>query len=267
MTARNDHADSDFSEVLVSPRYLAGFLGIGDSALQPMLDAEWPHHNDEIGNFYISSPDQHLRAGFLPEADYPLWYIAAASDPFGAPLWTAWASSAVPEEIIGAVLRTLADEHHTGSEDYLAGSRQTVIAYKPLADAGWTPYPGQRAPTIISPDGMASLTYDPHADDRPRGTPQGPEIHDAWQISAGQGSGHWFMTFTRATPAHIVAAATTALSDPTPVLREKHLIPREHLSHVTTSAPNPPGLPSGPRRPPLAPAPQTLPSPTDPRRR
>jgi hypothetical protein len=72
--------------------------------MQPMLDAGWPRHHDDLGNFYLSSPDTRLRIGFMPEGTYSLWYVAAYPDPFGAPQWTAWACDHTPEEVVGALL-------------------------------------------------------------------------------------------------------------------------------------------------------------------
>lgn len=73
-------------DIYLSPVYLAGSTFTGDPALQPLLDQAFHLHLDELSNVYVTSPEQHVRLGYLPEGeDSTLWKIAVHSDPFAPP--------------------------------------------------------------------------------------------------------------------------------------------------------------------------------------
>ncbi|MFF1966324.1 DUF317 domain-containing protein [Streptomyces sp. NPDC058232] len=88
-----------FGDVYVSPLYLAGPASTftGDPAFTPLLDRGFAIHSDDAVNVYVSSPQQHIRLGYLPEGpDHTLWKVTAHTDPFGPPLWMATFDTATP---------------------------------------------------------------------------------------------------------------------------------------------------------------------------
>ncbi|QDO51681.1 hypothetical protein FNV60_28665 [Streptomyces sp. RLB3-5] len=79
-------------DLYVSPLYLAGSTVTGDPALAPLLDHDFALHDDELANVYVSSPQRHIRLGYLPEGpDNTLWKIAVHADP--SVLRTGWPPS------------------------------------------------------------------------------------------------------------------------------------------------------------------------------
>ncbi|MFH8684217.1 DUF317 domain-containing protein [Streptomyces lydicus] len=93
-------------DVYVSPVYLAGSTFSGDPALQPLLDQGFLLHCDELANVYASSPEQHLRLGYLPEGENStLWKIAARPDLVGPPRWIATFDDNTPTELFSELRR------------------------------------------------------------------------------------------------------------------------------------------------------------------
>ncbi len=250
-------------EVYVTPRYLAGTRWTGDPALAPLLELGWPHHHDELGNFYISSPDQTLRVGYLPEGEnFGLWRIAAAPDPFAIPAWSGWFSDQAPEEIVHDLLTALAQDYQDDDQRHLTGPRQTVHAYAPLAEAGWRARFDGRIANITAPDAFARLSFHPRAADIREQIVTRTEITQAWWLAAGcDTTADWQATFTLGTPTHLLAAVTAAMANPAPVLRHPDQIPDGHRPHIRIRRVHQPALAN---RPAALPAEQAGQRPTSP---
>ncbi|MCX5555329.1 DUF317 domain-containing protein [Streptomyces sp. NBC_00038] len=232
-------------DLYVSPLYLAGSTFTGDPALAPLLDHDFDLHSDELANVYVSSPQRHIRLGYLPEGpDYTLWKIAVHADPFGPPRWMATFDSPTPTELVTAFTTALASGYAKGPDNYLAQKAYPVDgALRPLTEAGWTRTDSWAATVCTAPDQLAGLTYS-------RQLP-GPdaELHGdehRWLLWGGQDGyrSRWYASFTSRTPIHLIAATTARLADPVPVLRYAPEVPARnrgtaHITPVTPPVPTP----------------------------
>ncbi|WP_236241511.1 DUF317 domain-containing protein [Streptomyces sp. CC228A] len=216
-------------DVYVTPLYLAGSTTIGDPAMQPLLDHGFMAHSDELANVYVSSPDQHVRLGFLPEGtDNTLWKVAAHSDPFGPPDWLTTFDSNTPTELVTAFTSALAASYAKDPDAALTGPRRPVEeGFRPLEEAGWKRGSWQLTTLFTAPDELAGLTYrggvlDRHAELR--------GDQDRWLLWGGQDgfSSRWYATFTSGVPVDLVAATTARLADPAAVLRYETEVPKRN---------------------------------------
>ncbi|MFE7312868.1 DUF317 domain-containing protein [Streptomyces sp. NPDC057555] len=232
--------DGDF---YVSPVYLAGSTFTGDPALQPLLDQGFHLHHDELANVYVTSPEQHIRLGYLPEGeDTTLWKIAVHSDPFGPPRWLATFDSSTPTELVTAFTTALAHDYAQGHDTYLYGGTGRHRGFQPLVDAGWRTDKGPHLSVSVAPDGLAEMNHVRGALDH-QAELSGYQYR--WSASGGRDGyrSSWHATFTTHTPSHLIAATATALANPTPVPRYEAEIPKRNLAaaHVT---PVPPPVPT-----------------------
>ncbi|MFE7318246.1 DUF317 domain-containing protein [Streptomyces sp. NPDC057555] len=227
-------------DIYVSPVYLAGATVIGDPALQPLLDQGFHLHHDDLGNVFVSSPDQRIRLGYLPEGeDTTLWKIAVHSDPFGPPRWLATFDNTTPTELVTAFTTALAHDYAHSHDTYLYGSTSRDRGFQPLADAGWRTNKGPHLSVSVAPDGLAEMHH-----------VQGALDHQAelsgyqyrWSASRGRDGYHsnWHATFTTHTPSHLIAATAAALADPTPVSRYEAEMPKRNLSAARVTPIRPP---------------------------
>ncbi|WP_236244028.1 DUF317 domain-containing protein [Streptomyces sp. CC210A] len=216
-------------DLYVAPLYLAGSTFIGDPALQPLLDRGFIAQSDELANVYVSSPDQHVRLGFLPEGpDNALWKVAAHSDPFGPPDWLATFGSNTPTELVTAFTSTLATSY-TEDPDAVTTSlrRPAEEGFRPLEEAGWKRGSWQLTTLFTAPDELAGLTYRGGVLDR-HAELSGDQ--DRWLLWGGQDgfSSRWYATFTSGVPMDLIAATTARLADPAPVLRYEAEVPKRN---------------------------------------
>ncbi|MFJ6948969.1 DUF317 domain-containing protein [Streptomyces wuyuanensis] len=214
-------------DIYVAPLYLAGSTTIGDPALQPLLNHGFTVQSDELANVYVSSPDQHVRLGFLPEGpDDTLWKVAAHSDPFGPPDWLAAFDANTPTELVTAFTSALATSHAENPDAVLIGARGTAEeGFRPLEDAGWKREDWQLTTLFTASDGLAGLTHragvlNPHAELR--------GDQDRWLLWGGHDgySSRWYATFTTAVPVDLIAATTARPAAPAPVLRYESEVPK-----------------------------------------
>ncbi|MFD2683722.1 DUF317 domain-containing protein [Streptomyces phyllanthi] len=233
-------------DILVSPRYLACSTAIGDPALQPMLDLGWELRHDDLGNAYVSSPDQRIRVGYMPEGeDNALWRITAYQDVFASPRWACTFSDMAPTEFVTAVTTVLAKVHTDGPEHYLRNYPwQTYKSVAPLVSANWSRQAALQQVSFTAPDNLAGLVYDRRA----LGHERELTTNDTrWYLWGGpKGYYRWYGTFSTHTPAHIVTAATTAVVDPTPVARWNAEVygPLRAHAEITPIAPRPAPTPT-----------------------
>ncbi|MEW1551621.1 DUF317 domain-containing protein [Streptomyces tsukubensis] len=234
-------ADEIDGDVFVSPVYLAGSTYTGDPALQPLLDAGFNRLDDDLANIYLSSPDQRIRVGWLPEGeDDALWRITGHEQPFAPPRWLATFDHYTPVEVVAAFTTALAEDHahsnNTSVHGHLGGAKAEPLL--PLAEAGWRVDHGPHLSVSQPPDRLALVTringrLDHHE-----------EISDQrskWTVSGGASgySSEWLGTFTTNTPTHLITATMTRLADPAPVARYKDHLPERNraASRITPVKP------------------------------
>jgi len=236
-------------DVYVFPRYLAGSTAIGDPALEPLLALGFDLHNDDLGNAYVTAPNNRVRLGFLPEGDDDgLWRINAYRDRFGPPAWGVSFNDAAPTEFVTAFTTTLAQAYTAGPDTYLAdpnlkdpehGAFDAVV---PLIKNGWQfQHPRWGVMELQSPDGMATCEYTTGRLDPER---ELTTLEARWHLWGGPKNGYtrWYATATTNTPTALVKAITQSVSDPAPLPRwRESMLPglREaaQLTPVTPPAP------------------------------
>jgi hypothetical protein len=239
--------EEHWREFRVSPRYLAGSDGTGDAGFAPV--AHWPHHYLDDGpcQLLVTSPDGRIRIGWFGD-DFELWKISAAEDAVGAPRWTATFNHVTPAEIVASLTNALAhdyaDAETAQSEARFLAARSLYWAdcIQPLIEAGWTRGPAEPGTVeIIAPDRQAGAFIDN------RRYSSDDEAVTLWAGPPGWGT-RAEAVFSSRTPSHLIAATAAAMTDPTPVLRERHAI-HPDVEHLVTLTPVHPPAPAGPRAP------------------
>lgn len=228
--------DDNLRELLASPRYLAG-TGIDlDTAIEPLTDAGFIPHRGPDGEVFLHSPCQRVRAAFLPESDdYGLWQVTAATMPMHLPVWKAVFDEGIPVEAVTAFTTGLAADYtaeHDGphGQPFLYAPFGATPGWYPLSQAGWRSTAGTSEASFHAPDGQAELTC--RRGPLSYAGEMGPGPY-AWHLTIGTSRVQTSATFTSGTPTHLIAAFTTALADPAPVIRNRHSLPLRHLSHLT----------------------------------
>ncbi|MCX5314752.1 DUF317 domain-containing protein [Streptomyces sp. NBC_00154] len=248
MSTQQPYDQDPYQEVLVSPRYLAGSNGAGDVGFAPV--AQWPHHYLDEGpcQLLVTSPDQRVRIGWFGD-DFELWKITASKEAVSAPRWMATFNHVTPAEIVAGLITALAHDYaeadaYDGNGRFLASpSLYWADAVRPLTDAGWTRDGGAERGTveIIAPDGQAGVLID----NRLSGWDD--ETVTLWAGPPGWGT-RAEAVFTARTPSHLIAATAAAMTDPAPVIRERHQLDRK-MENLVTLTPVGPTAPQVPRAP------------------
>ncbi|MEV1026648.1 DUF317 domain-containing protein [Streptomyces sp. NPDC050264] len=231
-------------DFFVSPVYLAGSRTIGDPGLQPLLGLGFTLAHDDLGNAYVTSPDQCLRLGYLPEGpDNILWKITAHRHPFDEPEWMATFDAGTPTELVTAFTSTLADGYRNDPDTTLFSPHQQMQeGWFPLQDAGWQLDSGRLITVSTAPDRLAGLAYSG------RFLTRQAELHgdeQRWVLWGGQDGYHsgWCATFTSGVPKPLIAATTARLASQDPVLRYGPEIPKLNRS-AARIRPVPPPVPT-----------------------
>jgi hypothetical protein len=237
-----DPTDERWREYHVTPRYLAGSTDSGDLALRPLLDRGWTLTHDELGNVYVTTPDQTVRLGYLPEGeDDALWKITAYSDPFAMPRWLVTFQDNTPTEIVAGFTTALAAAYTEGPNSYYGNSHLAALDVgTPLAAAGWSHSYGTADVSFHSPDGMAEVHLRRSRLDH---SAEMTGHQERWLTLAGPPGNRWYATASSFTPEGLVAAMNTALTDPAPVIRYgddlRHLPPQATATAVKPPVPTP----------------------------
>ncbi|MFI6289364.1 DUF317 domain-containing protein [Streptomyces sp. NPDC051018] len=236
---------TDYDEVYVSPRHLAGSTAIGDPGLQPALDAGWTISHDDAGNAYLPSPDQRIRIGYLPEGDDDaLWKIAAYQQPFAKPRWAAAFSSDCPTEFVTAFTTELVPLHEPEGDKFLTGGigyrlHPVSTVLQPLLDAGWTLATNfhPTRPELRAPDGLAGAWFD-----RGNLDPDDELTTNTtrWGMWGGPPRARWHAVFSTHTPTRLITATAAAVADPAPVLRWPGELSRMTRERATITPVRPP---------------------------
>ncbi|MCY0931522.1 DUF317 domain-containing protein [Streptomyces sp. H27-H1] len=240
-------ADDLDGDVYVTPRYLAGSTAIGDPGLQPLRDLGWPLDHDDVGNCYVTAPDRRVRLGYLPEGeDDGLWRISVYRDPHAAPVWGVCFNDKAPTEFVAAFTDALAQAYTEGPGSYLSrGTGSAFDALAPLIDSGWKlSRAADQTLDWTAPDKLAGLALatgdlDPEMEIT--------HLEARWFMWGGPHSwSRWYATASSETPVHLVAAITTAIVDPAPVLRWEQGLSKTLRDHaeVTPVRPPPPKAPT-----------------------
>ncbi|MEU4300073.1 DUF317 domain-containing protein [Kitasatospora aureofaciens] len=233
-------------EFLVQPRYLAS-AGDISRVLQPLIQVHgWPHENNPGAN-RVAATSPCSRIEVLAEHQiFHLWKISVRARPGDAqPLWQATFSKETPAEIVGSLTQALAADRFVAPQEIVAEwPGHPDAAWRPLLKAGWTPsdrtaahfgdgdggtvsvdVPGAAGANVTvvdgirltSPDGKASLVHTPKPDHL---FSSGLVGH--WTIDAAFGptwDDQWTAVLTAATPMRYMNMLTSAVADPTPVVR------------------------------------------------
>ncbi|MET9567448.1 DUF317 domain-containing protein [Streptomyces tauricus] len=251
----NPQPDID-GDVYVTPRYLAAAIYTGDTALEPLLALSWDLRHDDLGNVYVTAPDERVRLGYLPEGeDDGLWrinaYINPHKDLFGLPAWGVCFNDRVPTEFVQAFTTSLATAYDQGPDAYLArpdsgtDEHDPFLAIVPLLKQGWEiDHPRWGVFAVQAPDGLAGLEFTTgHLD------PEGElTTRDArWQLWAGKSIDRpaWYATASTDTPVALLAAVTQCVADPAPLPRWRE----ETFSYIKDMAQLTSILPPGPPTP------------------
>ncbi|GAA1708328.1 DUF317 domain-containing protein [Streptomyces yatensis] len=221
----DEPVDEHWCDYYVTPRYLAGSSYVGDPGFAPVN--HWPHHSFDNGpcQLMVTSPDHRIRIGWYGD-DYILWKITAAVDGVSAPRWEATFDHTFPPEIVAGLTTALAHDWGPNGDRFLA--RPSVYwadSVEPLLDTGWERGAAERGTVeLLAPDHQAGALIDTRSygrDDETVTLWAGPP---GW---ASRAEAH----FTADTPSHLIAATAAAMSDPAPVVRERHMLHQdvEHL--------------------------------------
>ncbi|KAK1177974.1 DUF317 domain-containing protein [Streptomyces sp. NBS 14/10] len=186
---------------------------------------------DEWGNYHAFGDQGRLHIGFIPEycelvEPVGLWHIEARPHRDAPALWRAAMSDCTPPEIIAALTTTLAADVETGGDrpPYLRYSGPPDTVWSPLTEAGWQHSISEFDARALAPDMLAEATHTP-----PRPGPAFDQAREeAWQVEVrtiDEGEALWWAEFHNDTPAHLIAAFTTALVSPQPLWRAEHTLP------------------------------------------
>ncbi|MEU2868674.1 DUF317 domain-containing protein [Streptomyces olivoreticuli] len=220
---------------LVSPRYLAGDDGLlGDRVTDALVVAGWNCWTTRTQTRHLLDPDQLRGAEWLPghpnvlfDGDPVLWEFFARTAPTAPPLWTAYFTAHVPHELVTAFAAALAT-----APDVTSGIEPGRTPLQPLADAHWSTDPTDAGNTYYAPKLQAWVTCGALSDAIEDGNPiPGLPGYLAWAQIDDHVPHEWCAAFSPSTPQELVAAFTTALADPTPVLRS--VLPQGPGGHLT----------------------------------
>ncbi|WP_429638395.1 DUF317 domain-containing protein [Streptomyces auratus] len=156
--------------------------------------------------------------------------------------WLATFENTTPTELVAAFTTALAHDYAQGHDTHLYGSTGRDQGFQPLVDAGWRTGKGPHLSVSVAPDGLAEMNHVRGALDH-QAELSGYQYR--WSASGGRDgyASRWHATFTTHTPAHLIAATTAALADPTPVARYKADVPKRNLTAARVT-PIPPPAPT-----------------------
>ncbi|MFE6053079.1 DUF317 domain-containing protein [Kitasatospora sp. NPDC056446] len=230
----------------VTPAYLAG-AGHTNRIFDRLVQQGWGRSaDDDLGQEFAWSPNHRFRIADGQLDPGTAWRITAAPEPLGTPTWMTGFSTETPPEIIMAVTDVLA---RTGSSIDWTGEthpalqtptdRRTLI--RTLTDAGWRSTYRAGVLDLEAPDELARVQV--RLD--PPGDPDDLMAHPHLYVEIGpRGSGgyppYWQAMATTNAPAVVVDALVQALTDPTPLQRDRDWMDEEllaRLGHRTEASP------------------------------
>ncbi|MEU8678014.1 DUF317 domain-containing protein [Streptomyces sp. NPDC048560] len=206
-------ADQPQQHYLVEPRHLSGGGDLRFVA-EYLRASGWKDISRTGGPIVFDSPDRSVRVGFDPTAMPGGWTISGKA--VGQqPAWHATFTTAVPIEIVAGFTDTLTKPR----------SAHAPNVWAPLEENGWETERDQHF-TAVSPDRNAWLQY--HQNQNEPG-----QAH--WWAGARTEHGRaWDAVFTPTTPMHLIQGFSTALADPTPVMRPRGSVPASKWIRTTS---------------------------------
>ncbi|MFD8847595.1 DUF317 domain-containing protein [Streptomyces sp. NPDC059604] len=196
MPPRPETVEVDF----VAPRHLAGGGGPAWITVPLHRACGWSHGHDPLmPRVLLSSPDQKALLRLEPDLDGQWWTLHHAAEP-DRPAWYASFGARTPVELIAAFTDALT---HPAT-----AATAPADPYGPLQQTAWSPAAGDNG--FVSPDKTAYVQR-----------PGGAQDPGAWFVTVTLGPNRpvWQARFGEHTPLHLVAAFTSALADPNPLLR------------------------------------------------
>ncbi|MEU4113234.1 DUF317 domain-containing protein [Kitasatospora sp. NPDC028055] len=222
----------------MTPAYLAGREHT-NRVFDRLVQQGWGRStDDELGQQFAWSRSHRFRIADGQLDPGAAWRITAAPEPLGAPAWMAGFSTETPPEIIMAVTDVLARTGDTidwTGESHPAlqqpTDRRTLI--RSLTDAGWRSTYRGGVLDLEAPDELAraQIRLDPPGD--PDDLMARPHLY----VEIGpRGSGgyppYWQAMVTTNAPAVVVDALAQALTDTTPLQRDRDWMDEELLGHL-----------------------------------
>ncbi|MEV6209569.1 DUF317 domain-containing protein [Kitasatospora sp. NPDC051914] len=228
-------------EYRITPRFLAGPTYTGDPGLQPLLDTGATLTQDDLGNVYVTTPDQRIRLGFLPEYEGgELWMVSAHSQAFAPPEWLVTFDLRVAPEIVGEFTTTLAAAHAKDPDSILGDRVGGLDVTDRLLENGWH----------LDTRSLAEVAY--RSSDRLvtlhrrlghlRHETEMAGTAERWLLEVGPPGYRWYASASSNIPDHLLGALTTAAINPTPVHREMWpsdlaRLPAQAIATPTTPTP------------------------------
>ncbi|WP_308431121.1 DUF317 domain-containing protein [Kitasatospora griseola] len=232
--------------IYVTPAYLAG-ASHTNRVFDRLVQQGWGRStDDDLGQEFAWSPNHRFRIADGQLDPGSAWRITAAPEPLGVPAWMAGFSTETPPEIIMAVTDVLARTGDTidwtgESHPALQQPTDRRALIRTLADAGWRSTYRGGVLDLEAPDELARVQV--RLD--PPGDPDDLMAHPHLYVEIGpRGSGgyppYWQAMVTTNAPAVVVDALTRALTNPTPLRRDRDWMDEEllaHLGHRTEAGP------------------------------
>ncbi|WP_367132268.1 MULTISPECIES: DUF317 domain-containing protein [Streptomyces] len=195
----------------VRPRHLAGGGNLA-YVTEHLRASGWKDHTSHAGTPVVfDSPDRSVRLGYDPSTTPPGWTISGKATP-DQPAWHATLSSRIPVEIVAGVTDALTQPRRAHAPNVWA----------PLKEQNWRTDDQGKHHTVTSPDGTAAVRF--HQEE--------PGAAIWWATAHTEHGKQWEAVFSQHTPMHLVAAFTTALADPEPLLRPRNHIPTTQKIHT-----------------------------------
>ncbi|MCQ6246166.1 DUF317 domain-containing protein [Streptomyces malaysiensis] len=214
------------------------------TAEEVLTAAKWQIDQDPDHTDY-KAPDGLRRAGYLPDraeqatSEKALAWEFTAHPALGAhAAWTVRFARDTPPEIAAAFAAALADDTPgTAPEDgprYLLPPGPLDEVTNVLAAAGWMRDIGRNDDAWYAPDGQAVMVTAEFSDAKGGANWLCAVRHATDRTVLGNRSVLWFAVASPATPTHLMAALSRALTDPTPVPR--YTLPSPGIGAVTITS-------------------------------
>ncbi|WP_406133658.1 DUF317 domain-containing protein [Streptomyces anthocyanicus] len=224
------------------PVYLAD-AGDHDALLDSFLDThgefeKWRTWSDETTHAIHESQTLRIERVHETQARETAWTVAAYETPVSDRMWHLTATDATPAPVLLNLLNHLADGD--GWDTVIGvpvGEKTVTTATQPLTEAGWKHTLTGHGIRGTSPDGQASVRFDPL-------TAQAPQNPATWTIWAGPGPDRptWAITASSHTPSSLLADLSESLAHETGTRQPRP--GREHRTRLAASAPAIPAVTS-----------------------
>ncbi|MFI7337144.1 DUF317 domain-containing protein [Streptomyces sp. NPDC050085] len=213
----------------VTPRHLAG-PGHFSHVTEHLRACGWKDRSPRRGGQIVfENPQRTARVTYDPASAPPGWTIAGRT--VDGTSWHVAFSMHTPAEAIAGLTDALTRP--------LSPLQEHLNVWAPLQQQNWSTAQGRHF-TASSPDGTAAVQYRQTVN-------QDGRAEAMWWAAARTEHGRlWDATFSQHTPMQLIAAFTTTLADPRPLLRERgahpatkfaaaasvHMRPSQAMAHL-----------------------------------